>query len=149
MVYLLGVNLPDDKLARIALTRFYGIGQATAAGICDKLGIHRRCKLQDITDEQRVQLAQILGGMTIESELKREIRKRIESEVQIGTVRGARHDAGYPVRGGRTRTNARTARNLKRSWMFGSRTFSTVSWTSFRPRGWDGLSSMWTPLAVR
>jgi small subunit ribosomal protein S13 len=85
MVYLLGVNLPDDKLARIALTRFYGIGQATATGICDKLGIHRRCRLADVTDEQKVQLGQILGGMTIESELKREIRKRMWAMERSGT----------------------------------------------------------------
>ncbi|CAG8485803.1 5693_t:CDS:2 [Paraglomus brasilianum] len=109
---LLGVTLPDNKYVKIALTYFYGIGLKTAEQICSKISIHKTCRLSELTEPQLNRLALLLSQMTLESELKRVVKANILHHRQIGTYIGKRHVMGYPVRGQRTKTNARTARKL-------------------------------------
>ncbi|KAJ3105590.1 hypothetical protein HDU97_007932 [Phlyctochytrium planicorne] len=111
-MFLLGVNLPDNKIVSIALRSIYGIGKTTSESICNKLLIHRHCKLKDLPEEKVTQLSQVLNGMKIETELRREVSNNIANLVQIGCYRGLRHKAGLPVHGQRTRTNAQTAKKL-------------------------------------
>ncbi|EEB05756.2 ribosomal protein subunit S37 [Schizosaccharomyces japonicus yFS275] len=114
MVFLLGVSLPDHKPVKYALTSFYGIGRITAEAICARLSFHDTLKIQDLTETQLTRLSQILNGMTLESDLKRDVQKNIARYVQIRSYKGLRHSAGLPVHGQRTRTNAKTAKKLNR-----------------------------------
>ncbi|CAG8475024.1 4607_t:CDS:2 [Paraglomus occultum] len=109
---LLGVTLPDNKYVKIALTYFYGIGLKTAEKICSQISVHKTCRLNELTEPQLNDLALILARMTLESELRRKVTANILHHRQIGTYVGKRHVMGYPVRGQRTKTNARTARKL-------------------------------------
>ncbi|KAJ3114685.1 hypothetical protein HDU96_001777 [Phlyctochytrium bullatum] len=111
-MFLLGVNLPDNKIVSIALRSIYGVGRATAESLCHKLLIHRHCKLRDLPEHKVTELSQLLNGMKIEAELRREVTDNIKNLVQIGCYRGLRHKAGLPVHGSRTRTNAKTAKRL-------------------------------------
>ncbi|CAH1758932.1 13362_t:CDS:2 [Entrophospora sp. SA101] len=117
MLHLLGVNLPENKLVRIALTYFYGIGDITANKICSKFSIHKACKLSELSESQINQISLELSNMKIESDLRRETRNNIIHHRTIGSYKGKRHAMGYPVRGQRTRTNARTARKLNGRWL--------------------------------
>ncbi|KAL1923476.1 mitochondrial 37S ribosomal protein uS13m [Calcarisporiella thermophila] len=125
MVHLLGVNLPDKKIVRVALTYFYGIGSQRAQTICDQLSLHKTCKVGDLSELQVNQLSGVLSGLTIESDLKREIRAHIMHHRQIGSYVGRRHAMGLPVRGQRTRNNAQTAKKLNGRWV--RRGFSTLA----------------------
>ncbi|KAI8836149.1 30S ribosomal protein S13 [Chytridium lagenaria] len=108
-MFLLGVNLPDNKIVSIALRSIYGIGQKTSESLCHKLLIHRHCKLKDLPEEKVTQL---------------EVTDNIQNLVQIGSYKGMRHKAGLPVHGARTRTNARTAKKLNGKMLGQSRGFS-------------------------
>jgi small subunit ribosomal protein S13 len=114
MVYLLGINLPDKKLVHIALTSIYGIGLHTAQRLCHKLEIHPACRLENLGDEKIVMLSQELNQMNIDSAIKKQVKQSILKLVTLGTYRGLRHQAGLPVRGQKTRTNAATAKKLNK-----------------------------------
>ncbi|RUS23302.1 hypothetical protein BC937DRAFT_88690 [Endogone sp. FLAS-F59071] len=101
----------------IALTSFYGIGEATAARICAQLSIHKTCKLSEISDAQITQLSTLLSDMTIETDLRRTVRANILHQRSINTYVGRRHAMSLPVRGQNTKNNARTARKLNGKWM--------------------------------
>ncbi|KAJ3054543.1 hypothetical protein HK102_011497 [Quaeritorhiza haematococci] len=122
-MYLLGVNLPDDKVVWVALTRIYGIGPKTGKDICNQLSIPLATRLRDVSESKLVELSTLLNSMKIEAELQREVRNNINNLVQIGCYRGLRHKAGLPVHGQRTRTNARTAKRLNGK-QFRAREFS-------------------------
>ncbi|CAG8800412.1 44336_t:CDS:2 [Gigaspora margarita] len=117
VLHLLGVNLPENKIVRVALTYFYGIGHKTAQQICSKLSIHKTCKLHELSESQIQQISMELSNMKIETDLKREVINNIMHHRSIGTYKGKRHAMGYPVRGQRTKTNARTARRLNGRWI--------------------------------
>ncbi|KAJ3349802.1 hypothetical protein GGF32_005218 [Allomyces javanicus] len=136
MLHLLGVNLPDRKKVPVSLSYFFGVGRKLGEQICHQLSIHPACKLQDLTDAQINQLGELLNKMTLEGDLKREIKNRVLHHRQIGTVTGKKFELGLPVRGQRTRTNARTANKLNRRWL--AKDYSTM--TTPRP--------LPTPLAV-
>jgi small subunit ribosomal protein S13 len=126
-MYLLGINLPDQKLVHIALTSIYGIGQPTAKKICNQLEIHPQCRLQELPESKITQLSHLLNTITIEAELRRQTQNRIKSLVQMGAYRGLRHQAGKPVRGQRTRTNGQTAKALNGRFLrSAARSFSTL-----------------------
>lgn len=114
MVFLLGVNLPDSKAVHIALTSIYGIGRATATKLTHELGIHKHCRMSQLSEDQLTKISQKLNNMKIEAELKRDVQIRITNLINIGCYRGLRHRAGLPVHGQRTRTNAYTARKLNK-----------------------------------
>ncbi|RKO89446.1 hypothetical protein BDK51DRAFT_20018 [Blyttiomyces helicus] len=117
MLYLLGVNLPDDRLVSVALTHIYGVGHTTGSKICHKLGIHPKCLVKDLPESKVTEISALLNTMTIEAELKRIQRNNIEKLVAIGCLRGARHKAGLPVWGQRTRTNRQSAKRCNGTWL--------------------------------
>ena len=117
-LHVLGVHLPDRKPTVIALQSFYGIGAHTALRLCSQLCIPPRLPLQDIPEHQITALSSVLSGMVLESDLKREIRGNIARLRRIGSWRGRRFQAGLPVRGQRTRTNAKIAKRLNPKWVY-------------------------------
>ncbi|KAJ3195541.1 hypothetical protein HK101_011831 [Irineochytrium annulatum] len=114
-MYLLGVNLPDGKVVSVALRYIYGVGKKSGEDICNRLLIHQQCKLRDLPEEKVTQISALLNTMKIEAELKREELNNINNMIQIGSYRGIRHKGGFPVKGQRTITNARTAKKLNKA----------------------------------
>ena len=114
MARIAGVNVPDRKHALIALTAIYGIGRARAAEICAAAGIEPTAKLRDVTEQQVDAIRAEVGKYTLEGDLRREISMNIKRLMDLGCNRGIRHRRGLPVRGQRTRTNARTRKGPRR-----------------------------------
>jgi small subunit ribosomal protein S13 len=111
-----GVDLPREKRIDIALTYIYGIGRYSARQILEKAGVPAEKRMADITEEEAAKLREIIEGeYTIEGDLRREIQSNIQRLVEIGTYRGLRHRRGLPVRGQRTRTNARTRKGKRKT----------------------------------
>ncbi|TPX71611.1 hypothetical protein CcCBS67573_g05075 [Chytriomyces confervae] len=106
-MFFLGVNIPDNKLVSIALTSIYGVGPKTGTRICN----------QDLPEDKVTQLSGLLNGMTIETELRKQIADNIAKMVHINSYKGMRHKAGLPVHGQRTSTNAQTAKKLNKGRM--------------------------------
>ncbi|MES9900874.1 MAG: 30S ribosomal protein S13 [Sedimenticola sp.] len=114
MARIAGVNIPDRKHAIIALTSIYGVGRTRAAGICDAAGIAQDKKIQDLSEEQVDALRSEVARFTVEGDLRREVSMNIKRLMDLGSNRGIRHRRGLPVRGQRTRTNARTRKGPRR-----------------------------------
>jgi small subunit ribosomal protein S13 len=111
-----GVNLPNQKRLEIGLTYIYGIGQSTAQRICDDLGLDRDEKIRDLTDEEVTKLRGYIDQhLQVEGDLRRERAQAIKRLSEIGCYRGLRHRRGLPVRGQRTKTNARTRKGPKKT----------------------------------
>lgn len=109
MVRVAGVNIPDNKRLVIALTYIYGIGHSTAVEICKKLGVQEDIRPTVLDNNQIVKLREILDkDYTVESERKRIVMSNIKTKMDLGSYEGLRHRKSLPVRGQRTRTNART-----------------------------------------
>ena len=110
MARIAGVNIPDNKRAEISLRYLYGIGPARATFICDKLGIAKSTRMKDLTEDQLNAIRKEIEalGYVIEGDLRREIAINIKRLMDMACYRGLRHRKGLPVRGQRTRTNART-----------------------------------------
>jgi small subunit ribosomal protein S13 len=87
-MYLLGVNLPDEKIVPVALSRIYGVGIQEGSLICDKLQIHRKCRLKDVPETKIIELSRLLNTMTIESELRRKVKDNIATLARIECYRG-------------------------------------------------------------
>ena len=121
MVRIAGINLPDNKRAEIALTYIFGIGKTTSNEILSELKINRNTKVKDLTDKEADALRNRIEKMPVEGDLRRAVSQDIKRLKDIGTYRGMRHKASLPVRGQRTRTNARTKRG-KRVTMGSGRT---------------------------
>jgi small subunit ribosomal protein S13 len=114
MARIAGVNIPDRKHTVIALTSIYGIGRARANDICKEAGIDPQVKIQELSEEQVDVLRGIVGRYTVEGDLRREISMNIKRLMDLGCNRGIRHRRGLPLRGQRTRTNARTRKGPRR-----------------------------------
>ena len=110
-----GVNIPNQQHAEIALTVIYGIGRSRARAICASAGIPGTTKVKDISDNDMDRLREQVGKYTIEGDLRRETSMNIKRLMDLGTWRGKRHRAGLPVRGQRTRTNARTRKGPRKA----------------------------------
>jgi small subunit ribosomal protein S13 len=111
-----GVNLPREKRLEVALTYIYGIGQSTARKVCGELELDYDEKVRDLTDEEITKLrAYIDTNLEVEGELRRERSQAIKRLQEIGAYRGIRHRRGLPVRGQRTKTNARTRKGPKKT----------------------------------
>jgi small subunit ribosomal protein S13 len=110
-----GVNIPNQQHAEIALTVIYGIGRSRARAICAAVGIAATTKVKDISDSEMDRLREQVGKYTIEGDLRRETSMNIKRLMDLGTWRGKRHRAGLPVRGQRTRTNARTRKGPRKA----------------------------------
>ena len=114
MARIAGVNIPDSKHAVIALTYIYGIGSTRARSICTAAGIDPATKIKDLTDEQIEQLRGEVAKLTTEGDLRRELNMNIKRLMDLGCYRGLRHRRGLPVRGQRTKTNARTRKGPRK-----------------------------------
>src|SRR6201987_1881837 len=116
MARIAGVNLPNQKRLEIGLTYIYGIGRTTAQKIISELGMSNDTKVRDLTDEEVTKLRDYIdGNLQVEGDLRRERTQAIKRLQEIGAYRGFRHRRGLPVRGQRTKTNARTRKGPKKT----------------------------------
>jgi small subunit ribosomal protein S13 len=116
MPRILGVDLPNDKPTHISLRYIYGIGPALALVVCEKARVDPLRRAKDLSDEDIARIATILDReYTVEGPLRRQIHQNIDRLKQIGCYRGFRHRRGLPVRGQRTKTNARTRKGPRKT----------------------------------
>jgi len=115
MARIEGVDLPRDKRVEVGLTYIYGIGRATSNKILEVTGINPDTRVRDLTEAQAQMLREQVGKLTVEGELRREVQLNIKRLQEIGAYRGMRHRRHLPVRGQRTRTNARTLRGPRKT----------------------------------
>src|SRR5579884_1609153 len=116
MARIAGVNLPNKKRLEIGLTYIYGIGEPTARKIAAELGLNPDTKVKDLTDEEVTKLRNYIdANVQVEGDLRRERTNAIKRLQEIGAYRGLRHRRGLPVRGQRTKTNARTRKGPKKT----------------------------------
>ena len=114
MARIAGVNIPDNKHAVISLTYIYGVGRATAKKLCESTGVDEQSKISDLSEDQMDALRSEVGKMNVEGDLRREVNMNIKRLMDLGCNRGLRHRRSLPLRGQRTRTNARTRKGPKR-----------------------------------
>jgi small subunit ribosomal protein S13 len=114
MARIAGINVPDHKHTVIALTEIYGIGRKTSSLICEKVGISESLKIKDLSEEQLDEVRSVISKMTVEGDLRREVSMNIKRLMDLGCYRGLRHRRGLPLRGQRTRTNARTRKGPRK-----------------------------------
>ncbi|MCD8139791.1 MAG: 30S ribosomal protein S13 [Planctomycetaceae bacterium] len=116
MPRILGVDIPNDKLVEIALTYLYGVGPITAKKIVAEVGIKPGTRAKALTDKELGQITALLDkSYVVEGQLRRQIAQNLQRLKKIGCYRGIRHGRGLPVRGQRTRTNARTRKGKKKT----------------------------------
>jgi small subunit ribosomal protein S13 len=115
MARIAGVNIPNHQHTEIALTAIYGVGRSRAQKICDAAGISRSAKIKDLTEADMDRLREQVGKFAVEGDLRREVTMSIKRLMDLGCYRGVRHRRGLPVRGQRTRTNARTRKGPRKS----------------------------------
>ncbi|PPD33128.1 MAG: 30S ribosomal protein S13 [Methylomonas sp.] len=114
MARIAGINVADHKHAEIALTAIYGIGRQTARDICAKVGILTTVKIKELSEDQLESIRKVISAMTVEGDLRREVSMNIKRLMDLGCYRGIRHRRGLPLRGQRTRTNARTRKGPRK-----------------------------------
>jgi small subunit ribosomal protein S13 len=125
MARIAGVDIPREKHAEISLTYIYGIGRPTARNVLGRAQVAPTKKVSELTDDEVNRLREIIEReLTVEGDLRREVRQNIQRLIDIGCYRGLRHRRNLPVRGQRTRTNARTKRGPRRT--VGARKKSTA-----------------------
>lgn len=116
MARIAGVDLPRDKRVEVALTYIYGVGRTKAQEILGKTGINPDTRVRDLTEEEVNRLREVIDKQyVVEGDLRREVQMHIKRLIDIGSYRGLRHRRGLPVRGQRTRTNARTRKGPRRT----------------------------------
>jgi small subunit ribosomal protein S13 len=115
MARIAGINVPNHQHADIALTSIYGIGRARAQAICAAAGVQGSRKIKDLSDTELDRLRESVGRFTVEGDLRREVSMSIKRLMDLGCYRGLRHRKGLPVRGQRTRTNARTRKGPRKA----------------------------------
>ncbi|MFT4029571.1 MAG: 30S ribosomal protein S13 [Protaetiibacter sp.] len=116
MARIAGVDIPRDKRVEVALTYIYGVGRTRALTTLKETGISGDIRVKDLSDDQLVALRDhIEGNYKVEGDLRREVQADIRRKVEIGSYEGLRHRRGLPVRGQRTKTNARTRKGPKRT----------------------------------
>jgi small subunit ribosomal protein S13 len=116
MARIAGIDIPRDKRVEIALTYIYGIGRSTAYKILQQAQINANTRVKDLAEQEVSRIREVLeGNHVVEGDLRREVSMNIKRLMDIGTYRGLRHRRGLPVRGQRTRTNARTRKGPRRT----------------------------------
>ena len=116
MARLVGVDLPRDKRMEIALTYIYGVGRTRSLEILTATGIDRDMRSKDLTDDQLASLREYIeANLQVEGDLRREVQADIRRKIEIGCYQGIRHRRGLPVRGQRTKTNARSRKGPKKT----------------------------------
>ncbi|MHB1562729.1 MAG: 30S ribosomal protein S13 [Leptospirillum sp.] len=114
MARIVGIDLPKNKRVEIGLTYIYGIGRATSLELLAKTQIDPNKRVKDLTDEETARLREIIEALTVEGDLRRQVTQNIKRKMDIGCYAGLRHRRGLPVRGQRTKTNARTRKGPKK-----------------------------------
>ena len=114
MARIAGINIPPHNHAEIALTAIYGIGRTTARRICAESGIEPSVKIKDLSEAEIESVRNQVARYTIEGDLRRTVSMNIKRLMDLGSYRGIRHRRGLPLRGQRTRTNARTRKGPRR-----------------------------------
>src|SRR5215470_17870708 len=114
MARIAGVNIPNQQHTEIALTAIHGIGRARAKMICAAANVIGTRKIKDLNDNEMDRLRDEVGRLTVEGDLRREVSMNIKRLMDLGCYRGVRHRKGLPVRGQRTRTNARTRKGPRK-----------------------------------
>jgi small subunit ribosomal protein S13 len=116
MARISGVDIPRDKMVEVSLTYIYGIGRPTSIKLLDQAGIGRDTKVRDLTDDEVNRIRELIDkNHLVEGELRKQVRQDIQRLIEISSYRGIRHRRGLPVRGQRTKTNARTKRGPRRT----------------------------------
>ena len=116
MARIAGVDIPREKRLEVSLTYIFGIGRPTAQLVCQQSGLSRDTRVRDLTDDEVAKLRTFIdGNLKVEGDLRREVAANIKRKVEIGSYEGLRHRRGLPVRGQRTRTNARTRKGPKKT----------------------------------
>ena len=114
MARIAGVNIPDNKRIEIGLTYIFGIGQSTAQKILEETGVDPGIQGKDLTEDETIKLRDAVEGRDVEGDLRRERSLNVKRLMEIGSYRGLRHRRGLPVRGQRTKTNARGRKGPRR-----------------------------------
>ena len=115
MARIAGINIPNHQHAEIALTAIFGIGRARAQAICAAAGVQANRKIKDLNDSELDRIRETIAKFTVEGDLRREVSMSIKRLMDLGCYRGHRHRKGLPVRGQRTRTNARTRKGPRKA----------------------------------
>ncbi len=115
MARIAGINIPNHQHAEVALTAIFGIGRARAQAICAAASVQGSRKIKDLTDAEIDRIRENVGRVTVEGDLRREVSMSIKRLMDLGCYRGVRHRKGLPVRGQRTRTNARTRKGPRKA----------------------------------
>ncbi|MEM8563334.1 MAG: 30S ribosomal protein S13 [Pseudomonadota bacterium] len=114
MARIAGVNIPDNKHTVISLTYIYGVGRSQAKRLCADTGIAESAKINELTEAEMDALRSKVADMTVEGDLRREVSMNIKRLMDLGCNRGLRHRRGLPLRGQRTKTNARTRKGPRK-----------------------------------
>ncbi len=115
MARIAGINVPNHQHAEIALTSIYGIGRARAQATCAAAGVQGNRKIKDLNDSELDRIRENIAKFTVEGDLRREVQMSIKRLIDLNSYRGSRHRKGLPVRGQRTRTNARTRKGPRKA----------------------------------
>ena len=115
MARIAGINIPNHQHAEIALTAIYGIGRARAQAILAAAGVQGSRKIKDLNDNELEKIRENIAKFTVEGDLRREVQMSIKRLIDLNCYRGSRHRKGLPVRGQRTRTNARTRKGPRKA----------------------------------
>ena len=115
MARIEGVDLPRDKRVEIGLTYIYGIGLTTSQKILAESGVNPDTRVRDLTEDELSRLRNVISGVQTEGDLRRQVQMNIKRLIEINSYRGLRHRRSLPVRGQRTRTNARTRRGVRKT----------------------------------
>ncbi len=121
MARIAGINIPVDKRTEIGLTYIFGIGRSTAQELVGEAGVDPNTKVKDLTEEEVVKLREAVERREVEGDLRRERSQDVKRLMEIGSYRGLRHRRGLPVRGQRTKTNARGRKGPRRMSIAGKR----------------------------
>jgi small subunit ribosomal protein S13 len=122
MARIAGINIPLNKRVEIGLTYVYGIGRSQSNAILKKAGVDADTYVKDLTDDEVIKLRDVIDqDLTVEGDLRRELSQNIKRLMEIGAYRGIRHRRGLPVRGQRTKTNARSRKGPKRMSVAGKK----------------------------
>jgi small subunit ribosomal protein S13 len=115
MARIAGINIPMNKHVWVGLTHIYGVGRTQALKACDTAGVKRNTLVKNLTDAEVAALRSAVGKLTVEGDLRREVSMNIKRLMDLGCYRGIRHRRGLPLRGQRTRTNARTRKGPRKA----------------------------------
>ncbi|UCZ53394.1 30S ribosomal protein S13 [Bacillus shivajii] len=115
MARIAGVDIPRDKRVVVSLTYVYGIGQSTASEILKEAGVSESTRVRDLTEEELGKIREVVDSIKVEGDLRREVSLNIKRLIEIGSYRGIRHRRGLPVRGQKTKNNARTRKGPRRT----------------------------------